>query len=535
MSKLNLLSGRADVKSSRKMGRYIANKSIISALHKYSSFFTVQSYYEDVLSDPHRLVSFDCSFIPDPDISRLASLRSIYKIPFPPFVGLTHTLSTPGALNLLPNLLNSALLPFDCLICTSQCAADSINYQLDFYIDQTSSKTHHASVKPSVRKLPLGLNISNIRSNLIPRALARKNLSLPSNAFVILWTGRLEQHCKSNHIPYLQVFKEINRVYPGVSLYFLVYGTSVMPNLIDSLKESASVVCPDTHVIFCDGDDVSLQSILVSASDVFLSLPDSFQETFGLTPIEAMASGLPVIGTDWNGYKDSIVSGQTGFLIPTLASNEFFRHNSLFESKCLNPETLDEASYYSANQISFDVRSLYQSLASFIDSPTLSLVMGDIAHKHVSSNYDWSSIIPLYDNVFTEMCEKSSSFDLQAFARPQPLNFTHPLFIDCFHSWPSDFTSSSSLYVINPSFSYVELVSYLDLSLLKIYQSIAPSRLCILAVYGSFTTASPMTFSQIAAKVTFSDELNRFSFPHELSRCLAFLLKYSFIQILSHA
>lgn len=56
---------------------------------------------------------------------------------------------------------------------------------------------------------------------------------------------------------------------------------------------------------------------LYRAADVFVSPADSVQESFGLTVIEAGACGLPSVVTDWDGYKDLIVDGQTGFLVPT--------------------------------------------------------------------------------------------------------------------------------------------------------------------------------------------------------------------------
>ena len=49
----------------------------------------------------------------------------------------------------------------------------------------------------------------------------------------------------------------------------------------------------------------------------FISLSDNIQETFGLTIIEGMAAGKPVIATDWDGYRQTVRHGDTGFLIPT--------------------------------------------------------------------------------------------------------------------------------------------------------------------------------------------------------------------------
>ena len=59
-----------------------------------------------------------------------------------------------------------------------------------------------------------------------------------------------------------------------------------------------------------------------SAADVFISLVDNIQETFGITPLEAMASGLPVVVSDWDGYRHTVRDGEEGFLIPTLGGPE---------------------------------------------------------------------------------------------------------------------------------------------------------------------------------------------------------------------
>ncbi len=43
------------------------------------------------------------------------------------------------------------------------------------------------------------------------------------------------------------------------------------------------------------------------------------EEDFGLTPVEAMAAGKCVVATDEGGYRETVVSGETGFLLPPRA------------------------------------------------------------------------------------------------------------------------------------------------------------------------------------------------------------------------
>jgi glycosyltransferase involved in cell wall biosynthesis len=50
------------------------------------------------------------------------------------------------------------------------------------------------------------------------------------------------------------------------------------------------------------------------AADVFVSTP--WYEPFGITPLEAMACGTPVIGSAVGGIKYTVRDGETGFLVP---------------------------------------------------------------------------------------------------------------------------------------------------------------------------------------------------------------------------
>jgi glycosyltransferase involved in cell wall biosynthesis len=50
-----------------------------------------------------------------------------------------------------------------------------------------------------------------------------------------------------------------------------------------------------------------------SAADVFVTMP--WYEPFGITPVEAMACGVPVIGARVGGVQYSVEDGRTGFLV----------------------------------------------------------------------------------------------------------------------------------------------------------------------------------------------------------------------------
>ena len=50
------------------------------------------------------------------------------------------------------------------------------------------------------------------------------------------------------------------------------------------------------------------------AADVFVTTP--WYEPFGITPVEAMACGTPVVGSAVGGIKTTVLDGETGYLVP---------------------------------------------------------------------------------------------------------------------------------------------------------------------------------------------------------------------------
>ena len=59
---------------------------------------------------------------------------------------------------------------------------------------------------------------------------------------------------------------------------------------------------------------------ILAGSDIFvqhsITAADGDVESFGISLVEAMATGIPVVVTDHNGFSDTIADKETGFLVP---------------------------------------------------------------------------------------------------------------------------------------------------------------------------------------------------------------------------
>lgn len=142
----------------------------------------------------------------------------------------------------------------------------------------------------------------------------RRDYGLSDDDFVLVFLGRvIKEKGIRELIDTLNVLKD----YPRIKL--LVMGSSFYANarndsmFISELKELAKQLPPD-RLIFTGYVPYTDVPAMLSLADVAV-LPSIWEEPLGLTCLEAMATGLPVITTIRGGIPET-VSPDSGILLP---------------------------------------------------------------------------------------------------------------------------------------------------------------------------------------------------------------------------
>jgi D-inositol-3-phosphate glycosyltransferase len=151
----------------------------------------------------------------------------------------------------------------------------------------------------------------------VRREAARARLQIPHDERVLLQLGRMvPRKGVDDVIRGFATFLE-HRDVPARLLIAGGDGPEPDPERtpeIGRLKEIAEEVGVSERVHFLGCVARMELRTLYSAADVFLSTP--WYEPFGITPLEAMACGVPVIGSSVGGIKFSVRDGETGYLVP---------------------------------------------------------------------------------------------------------------------------------------------------------------------------------------------------------------------------
>ena len=227
-----------------------------------------------------------------------------------------------------------------------------------------------------IQVVPCGIEPKEIFR--VPRKRARRELGLAPEEPVVLQLGRIVPRKGIDTV--IEAIGLLRRRYSIQTKLLVVGGESDEPDgeatpeiaRLFAVARSSGV---EDLVRFEGRRPRNLLGRYYSAADVFVTTP--WYEPFGITPLEAMACSIPVVGSDVGGIKSTVVHGETGYLVP--------------------PKDPD---------------ALAVRLACLLSNQDLAEIMGESGRKRVLENYTWQgvarSIASGYGRVLTVHSESSA-------------------------------------------------------------------------------------------------------------------------------
>jgi D-inositol-3-phosphate glycosyltransferase len=452
------------------------------------------------------------------DIPVVPRIREMFSHRVYPIVTVQHGLSTHSLLydRFLKTMLTTS---YDCdsLVCTSRACQKALSNIL-------------AAVSSSFNK-QFGTNIGfNGRLDIIPlcvdtdqlrpgdKSAFRKHLHIPQDSTVLLYIGYLAQ-VKADLAPLLPMIKRLVNDNPADNLLFLVAGTgpeSYGKALLSLVQE---IGLTKTVVLMREVSDGRKEELL-RAADIFVAPCDSMQESFGLTPVEAMACGLPQVVADWDGYRDTVVDGETGFLVPTCWGR--------FDGNMYG--TCDMLGWFydhavQAQSIVLDISCMQNRLQQLIANRELRAAMSERSRARAVAEFSFANIARRYDELWVDLRAMASKSHPVA----KVTSFDQPAYFDFFghfatkelsNEWRVQKAEESAF-----SFESVLRVAQAELPGIPLLDGALVTEIAR-TLSAAQTASQPLTVGQLVA-TTITEEWS----PDTIRRHILFMLKHGILTV----
>lgn len=234
----------------------------------------------------------------------------------------------------------------------------------------------YGAERSKIRMVACGFDADEVSP--IPKSSACAALGLDPQPFTVLQLGRM--------VPRKGVDDVIRgfacAVRQGLVGRLLVVGSDVPGALstsaeLNRLRAIAKQEDVARSVVFTGQCSRAEIGKYYGASDVFVTVP--WYEPFGITPLEAMACGRPVIGAKVGGIQFTVRDGQTGFHVPPR-----------------------------------DPAAIAEKLLALYRDPQLRSQMGEQALRWVNSRFTWRQVAEELAEVYAELLGGVAPADVHA-------------------------------------------------------------------------------------------------------------------------
>ncbi|MDR2892174.1 MAG: glycosyltransferase family 4 protein [Deltaproteobacteria bacterium] len=342
--------------------------------------------------------------------SELQRLRNACAVNIFPITGTTHSLSYAEYGRKFLQHLWGGTSTRDAVLATSS-AGRSVVLSMYEQLRQGYELEAQAFPNPQIRVLPLGVEASDLpdpEERTLLRRQKRRELGFGLNEdnkdftgeTVFLIFARISYLSKMDLLPLLRACKRAEELGLGPYSLLLAGWQDEGDTFGEEFVRLAKKLGIRARLVLRPDD--AERKALYAAADVFLSPSDNLQETFGLTMLEAAAASLPVIASDFDGYRDLVLPGETGLLIPTLGPHATVDTDA-------RSAVIPAAEYHLrlAEQCVVDVPALARAMAELGENPALRQSMGNKARERALRDYSWDRVVDLHLALWEELANTS--------------------------------------------------------------------------------------------------------------------------------
>lgn len=381
---------------------------------------------------PLRMAPVHTLYYPSPNFSEQCWLRQRYGMNAYAICGITHTTATRAVMQGVFDMRAAPQAPWDAVICTSRAVHAAISRNMQLADAHLEARFGALPPRPLLPVIPLGIDCAAHAHDPAARAALRRRMGWGEADIVVATLSRLLPYGKFDPGPLFLALQAAQAQLPDHRLHMLACGLYADTHSKTTFEACARAFMPDVSYTHLDGADATARSETLSGADIFTFPIDNIQETFGLAPVEAMAAGLPVITSDWDGMRDTVTQ-DVGIRIPTLSASA--RHTAPEGWRHLTRQ--QSYAQYGSNVsalTALDLPALTRAFVDLAQNPDTRRRMGKAGLARARSHYDWSAIIPQMQDLWAEQSAMRAAAAEDTTPRAAPMG---PSPMDLFADYPT--------------------------------------------------------------------------------------------------